>query len=147
MRSRWMPARVDAVDYGEFGHAEVTATLFGGMDDSLYADFKKGSKLLMNGATTELKHILGPNGPWHMAAEGPVLKITKNEENVPLGSSGIQIRMKVDLVLEGLRPGKTVRVRPMNWPRVTLPREEWLPFSFNIEERFPTPAIFPKYGR
>jgi hypothetical protein len=147
MRSRWLPARVDAVDYGEFGQAEVTATLFGGMDDSLYADFKKGGKAMMNGATTELKHVLGPNGPWHMAAEGPVLEVTKNEEKVPLGSSGIQIRMKVGLVQEGLRPGKTVRVRPMNWPKATLPREEWLPMSFNIEERFPTPAIFPKYGR
>jgi len=147
MRSRWLPARVDAVDYGEFGRADVTATLFGGMDDSLYADFKKGSKAMMNAATTELKHVLGANGTWHMAAEGPIVEVTKNEEKVPLGSSGIQIRMKVGLVQEGFRPGKVVRIRPTSWPRALLPREEWLPMSFNIEERFPTPAIFPKYGR
>ena len=42
MRSRWMPAWVDAVEYGKFGRATVTATLFGGMDPTLYADFKKG---------------------------------------------------------------------------------------------------------
>ena len=125
----------------------MTATLFGGMDDSLYADFKKGSKAMMNAATTELKHVLGANGTWHMAAEGPIVEVTKNEEKVPLGSSGIQIRMKVGLVQEGFRPGKVVRIRPTSWPRALLPREEWLPMSFNIEERFPTPAIFPKYGR
>ena len=42
IRSRWMPAWVDAVEYGKFGRATVTATLFGGMDASLYADFQKG---------------------------------------------------------------------------------------------------------
>ena len=147
MRSRWLPAWVDAVDYGEFGRADVTVTLFGGMDDSLYADFKKGVKALMNGATTQLKHIHGPIGPWHLAAEGPIVEVTKNEEKEPLGSSGIQIRMKVGLVQEGFRRGRVVRIRPTSWPKGLLPREEWLPMSFNIEERFPTPAIFPKYGR
>ena len=42
IRSRWMPAWIDSVEYGKFGTATVTATLFGGMDSSLYADFKKG---------------------------------------------------------------------------------------------------------
>jgi hypothetical protein len=41
IRSRWMAAWIDAVEYGKFGRATITATLFGGMDDSLYADFKK----------------------------------------------------------------------------------------------------------
>jgi hypothetical protein len=147
IRSRWMPAKVDTVKYGEFGNAEVTATLFGGMDASLYADFQKDSKALMNASTTELKHAHGPYGPAHMAIEGRVLEVARDEGEVPLGSSGIQIRMKIDMVLEGFRPGRTVRVRPKNWPKVQVPREEWLPMSFSIEERFPTPAIFPKYGR
>lgn len=141
------PPEVDTVKYGEFGNAEVTATLFGGMDASLYADFQKDSKALMNASTTELKHAHGPYGPAHMAIEGRVLEVARVEGEVPLGSSGIQIRMKIDMVLEGFRPGRTVRVRPKNWPKVQVPREEWLPMSFSIEERFPTPAIFPKYGR
>ena len=145
IRSRWMPAWVDAVEYGEFGHAEVTATLFGGMALSLYANFKKGGKAQMGGATTELKHTHGSYGPAHMAIEGRVLEVSKDEGEVPLGSSGIQIRMKMDLVLEGFRPGKIVRIRPMNWPKVNVPREEWIGMSFNIEDRFPTPDIFPKY--
>jgi hypothetical protein len=72
-----------------------------------------------------------------------VLDVTKQDKEVPLGSSGIQIRMKVDLVVEGFRPGKIVRIRPMNWPDDAVPREE---YTGGIkEERFPTPAIFPKY--
>jgi hypothetical protein len=64
---------------------------------------------------------------------------------VPLGSSGIQIRFETDLIIEGLRPGRVVRVRPNNWPLVQIPREEYLNDGANTEERFPTPAIFPKY--
>ena len=47
-----MPAWVDAVEYGKFGRATVTATLFGGMDASLYADFKKGEHGVMNARRT-----------------------------------------------------------------------------------------------
>jgi hypothetical protein len=56
IRSRWMPAWVDAVEYGRFGRATVTATLFGGMDASLYADFQPGAKAQINGAENTLKH-------------------------------------------------------------------------------------------
>ena len=45
-----MPAWMDAVEYGKFGHATVTVTLFGGMDPGLYADFQKGSRVLANGS-------------------------------------------------------------------------------------------------
>lgn len=143
VRSRWMPAFVDAVEYGKFGEATVTATLFGGMDPSLYADFKKDVVGQMAVTDENLKHSQGWVSHSHMAIKGPVLDVTKQDKEVPLGSSGIQIRMKVDLVVEGFRPGKIVRIRPMNWPDDAVPREE---YTGGIkEERFPTPAIFPKY--
>ena len=41
IRSRWMAAWIDAVEYGKFGRATVTATLFGGMDASLIARMKE----------------------------------------------------------------------------------------------------------
>ena len=66
IRSRWMPAWVDAVEYGKFGSATVTATLFGGMDESLYADFKKDVSAMMNGVENTLKHAGGNYGPEHM---------------------------------------------------------------------------------
>jgi hypothetical protein len=146
IRSRWMPAWVDAVEYGKFGRAKVTATLFGGMDESLYADFKKDVGVLMNAAENTLKHVGGAYGPAHMCSRGPMLDVTKMSGEPPLGSSGIQIRFETDLIIEGIRPGRVVRVRPSGWPQVDLPREEYLgDGGFSIEDRFPSPAIFPKY--
>ena len=145
IRSRWMPAWIDAVEYGKFGHATVTATLFGGMDESLYADFKKGTSAMMNAVENTLKHTHGAYGPAHMASRGSILNVTKADGETPLGSSGIQIRFETDLIIEGIRPGRVVRVRPGNWPHVQVPREEYLNDASSLEERFPTPAIFPKY--
>jgi len=145
MRSRWLPAWVDAVEYGKFGRATVTATLFGGMDDSLYADFQKSGQLLVNGAENTLKHAGGAYGPAHMASKGPILDIIKASGDAPLGSSGLQIRFETDLIIEGIRPGRVVRVRPAGWPQVQVPREEYVGDNANADDRFPTAIIFPKY--
>jgi hypothetical protein len=146
IRSRWMPAWVDAVEYGRFGRATVTATLFGGMDDSLYADFKAGGSAMMNAVENTLKHTHGAYGPLHMASRGSLLEVTKSPDPAPLGSSGIRIRFETDLIIEGIRPGRTVRVHPGKWPQVQVPREEYLnDGSASMDERFPSPAIFPKY--
>ncbi len=144
IRSRWMPAFVDGVEYGKFGRAKVTATLFGGMDSSLYADFKKDSPAMMNSVSNTLKHTHGAYGPAHMASGGSILDVKKATGEAPLGSSGIQIVFETDLIIEGIRSGRVVRVRPASWPQVDVPREEYLNDA-SSEERFPTPAIFPKY--
>ncbi len=125
IRSRWMPAWVDAVEYGKFGSAKVTATMFGGMDPSLYVDFKKDAGAMMNAVDNTLKHTHGAYGPAHMASRGSILEVFKAEGDAPLGSSGIQIRFETDLIIEGLRPGRVVRVRPTIWPQVDVPREEY----------------------
>ncbi|MGC3967409.1 MAG: hypothetical protein QM775_08575 [Pirellulales bacterium] len=56
---------------------------------------------------------------------GPVMGV----ERVPLaqGSSGVRIRVKPDMMLEGYRPKKIVRYYPAfptPWPVTALPREE-----------------------
>ncbi len=146
IRSRWMPAWVDGVEYGKFGHAKVTVTLFGGMDPALYADFQKGNPALINAAENTMKHAGGHYGPAHMASKGPIADVTKLPGEAPMGSSGIQVTMETDLIIEGIRPGKVVRIRPGLWPAVDLSREEYLgDGEFRVEDRFPTPAIFPKY--
>lgn len=144
IRTRWMPGWIDAVEYGKFGTATVTATLFGGMDESLYADFKKDSSALMNAVESNLKHTHGAYSPAHMASKGPILDVMKTKGDIPFGSSGIQIKFKTDLIIEGIRPGRNIRVRPSHWPHVNIPREEYLGGN-TPEERFPSPAIFPKY--
>ncbi|MEZ6125544.1 MAG: hypothetical protein R3C49_20545 [Planctomycetaceae bacterium] len=145
IRSRWMPAWIDAVEYGKFGRATVKATLFGGMDESLYADFRKDESAMFNAVENTLKHTHGAYGPAHMASRGTILDVTRATDEVPLGSSGIQIVFETDLVIEGIRPGRIVRVRPGSWPLVQVPREEYLNDASSLEERFPTPAIFPNY--
>ena len=146
IRSRWMPAWIDAVEYGQFGRATITATLFGGMDPSLYADFKKDATAWMNASENTLKHLGGAYGPAHMASKGTILEVKKLEGTPPLGSSGLQIRFETDLIIEGIRPTRIVHIAPSAWPRVNIPREEYLgDGSFSHEDRFPTPAIFPKY--
>jgi hypothetical protein len=145
VRSRWLPAWIDAVEYGQFGRAIVTATLFGGMDASLYADFKPGAAALMNGVENTLKHTEGGTaGPTQMAARGKLLDVIKTPGSVPLGSSGIQIRFETDLITEGMRPTRIVKIRPASWPDLHMPREEYIGQG-SIDERFPTPDIFPKY--
>ena len=125
--------------------AKVTATLFGGMDESLYADFKQGNSAMMNAVENTLKHTHGAYGPAHMASRGTIIEVTKAEGQAPVGSSGIQIRFETDLIIEGIRPGRIVRVRPTSWLQVDVPREEYLNDASSIDERYPTPAIFPKY--
>jgi hypothetical protein len=145
IRSRWMPAFVDAVEYGKLGRATITATLFGGMDPSLYADFQSGAGAQMNGAENTLKHTAGHYGPSHVAANGRIVDVSKASGEAPLGSSGVQIQFQTDLIIEGIRPGRVVRVRPESWPKMQVPREEYLFNDAGMVERFPTPAIFPKY--
>jgi hypothetical protein len=53
--------------------------------------------------------------------------------------------METDLIIEGIRPGKVVRIHPGTWSAVDLPREEYLGEGAKMEDRFPTPAIFQKY--
>ena len=147
IRSRWVPGWVDSVEYGKFGRAKVTVTLFGGMDPALYADFQKGVQAYLNGAENTLKYNeSGSAGPTQMAARGPIVEVRRQPGDIPTGSSGLQVRFETDLITEGIRPTKIVRMRPASWPDVHLPREETINGnSGNLEERFPTPAIFPKY--
>ena len=145
IRKRWMPAWVDAVDYGKFGRATITATLFGGMDAALYADFEKGVQAAMNAVEDTLKHAGGAYGPAHMSSRGTVLEVIPSKGEVPFCSSGIQIRFETDLIIEGVRPGRVVRVRPASWPLVNVPREEYIGDSNAPEDRFPAPTLFPKY--
>jgi len=79
-----------------------------------------------------------------LASNGTILNITRATGKVPIGSSGIQIQFDTDLIIEGIRPGRVIRIRPQNWPKMQIPREEYL-FNSSYEDRFPTPDIFPKY--
>ncbi len=135
LKLRWMPARVDSVEHGGFGQAIVTATLFGGMDESLYEDFKEGIGAQMAAAESTLRTWW----PDHDGMDGKIVAVGRSESPVPFGSSGIQIKFDVELVLEGFRPGRIVKIRPHSWPKVKPPYEELIK---GPEDRWPGLEIF-----
>lgn len=135
LKMRWMPARVDTVEHGQFGQAVVTATLFGGMDESLYDDFKAGTGAQMAAA----EHTLRTWWPDHDGMDGKLTAVDKIQDPVPLGSSGIQIKFDVELVLQGFRPGSIVKIRPHSWPKVKPPYEELVRSN---QDRWPDWKVF-----
>lgn len=137
IRTRWMPATVDSIEYGNFGHASIRVTLFGGMDESLYADFKSG----IGGKMAAAENTLRTWWPDHDGMDGKITAVQKADEKPPLGSRGIQIQFEVPLILEGFRPGSIVRIRPQNWPNVKPPVEEQVR---SYEDRWPSPELFRK---
>ncbi len=135
IRTRWMPARVDAVEYGAFGKATITLTLFGGMDTALYADFQPG----IGGKMAAAENTLRTWWPDHDGMDGRITAVQTVADKPVLGSSGIQLQFEVPLILEGFRPGRTVRIRPQNWPNVKPPVEERVR---SFEDRWPGHEVF-----
>ena len=75
-------------------------------------------------------HMLFPNPAFvmkrellHLPVIGSYLKAVKQIPIEP-GSSGWQITLKMDLLLEGYRPKRVVRLYPAAWKVIALPREE-----------------------
>ncbi len=120
-QQRWLPGWIDQVEHFDYGGAIITITLFGGMDPSLYEDMK---------ATRETGYWVAAAEKtlrtWFHRADRKVGRVLdwKEIENPPLGSSGIQLRLKFAEVLEGYRPGRCVRLKCDRWKFVTMPFEE-----------------------
>lgn len=135
IRHRWMPAWVDSVEYGKIGHANVT--LFGGMNESLYADFKPGSGRQMSAAENTLRAY------WenHDGMEGKIESVERSKSEAPFRGSGIQIKFSTNLILEGFRPGRIVRIRPNPWLKVKPPKEEQIN---GLKDRWPSPGGFAR---
>ena len=120
-QQRWLPGWIDHVEHFDYGGAIITITLFGGMDPSLYDDMK---------ATRETGYWVAAAEKtlrtWFHRADRKVGRVLdwKEIENPPLGSSGIQLRLKFIEVLEGYRPGRCVRLKCDRWAFVTMPFEE-----------------------
>jgi hypothetical protein len=112
-----LPGWIDAVDNAK---SLVTLTLFGGFDPALTNDFKVKGRVAALVAEDSLRSYDQIND--RMYAE--VLEI----RGVPPGpgSSGIQLVIKPENLLEGFRPRRILRLLPDNWPLIELPWEETL---------------------
>ena len=115
VRQRGLAGRVEAVDNRQ---RIVTITFFGGVDSRLLDEVVKGEQA---GIAVSLENLMTYD-PVNDRKRGPILDV----KSVPVepGSSGVQIQVQPDLLLEGYRPGRIVRVYPGSWPVIALPREE-----------------------
>jgi hypothetical protein len=95
-------------------------TMFGGFDPALTNDFKLKGRVAALVAEDSLRCYDQIND--RMYCE--VLEI----RTVPIapGSSGLQLVIKPENLLEGFRPRRIVRLLPDKWPLDDLPWEEML---------------------
>lgn len=108
---------IDAVDNQE---RILTITFFGGIDPKLLEDFKENSTATVCVAEPNLRTYDQVND----RKRGPILSVKQIEQEP--GSSGLQIQVQPDLLLEGYRPNKIVRVFASGWEVQSIPFEERL---------------------
>ncbi len=131
IRERGLPGRVTAVDDEQ---QFVTVVFFGNVDAKLFDELKIKDPNLpppKDGSPPPVE----PRGGLAVACEtlmtydpvndrktGSILEVKK----VPVepGSSGVQMKIKMDLMLEGYRPKRIVRFYPETWKVIALPKEE-----------------------
>lgn len=133
VRERGLPGWVEAVD----DDAQiVTITFFGGVDPQLFEELTltnpepigwplsgtEDKPADPKGTIAVARESLMTYDPVNDRKGGNILEVVK----VPVepGSSGVQIRVKCDMLLEGYRPTRIVRFYPATWKVVALPREE-----------------------
>lgn len=135
-KRRGVPAMVleteNISNEGARGH--VTVEIFSGVDQQLLDAFEDGGGVTIWPAEPTLRSYV------HHSKPAGQLEITKLENPAP-GSSGVQIRMHLWEMLEGFRPGRTVRIAARDWPTLERPLEERLePADARKFEVGPKPA-------
>ena len=105
----------------------MTVTFFGGMDSSLYSDIRKSQKVKICNAESTLRTW---NYHQEHASHATIIE-KKDIKNPPLGSSDLQVKLKVVRMVDGFRPGRIVRVKGP-WTYVLLPWDEHI----NSEEAY-----------
>ena len=131
MRERGLPGWVTAVDDEQ---QCVTGTFFGNVEAKLFDELtvkdlnapppKDGSPppAEPRGGLAVARESLMTYDPVNDRKTGSVLEVKK----IPVepGGGGVQIKLKMDMMLEGYRPKRIVRFYPPTWKVNALPKEE-----------------------
>ena len=133
VRDRGLPGWIDAVD----DDAQiVTITFFDGVDPKLFEELtgineephgwpfskREDDPKAPKGGIAVARECLMTYDPVNDRKGGNILAI--NKVPIDVGSSGVQIKVKCCMLLEGHRPGRIVRFYPATWKVNALPREE-----------------------
>ena len=133
VRDRGLPGWIEAVDDEK---QIVTITFFDGVDPGLFSELtgidekphgwpfsaREDDPQAPKGGIAVARECLMTYEPMHDRKGGNILAIDKVPAEI--GSSGVQIKVKCCMMLEGFRPGHVVRFYPATWPVNTLPKEE-----------------------
>jgi hypothetical protein len=120
-----LPARIERVEHTGGGNGVVTVTLLAGYDPEIYEEFFDNGGLPGRMATgVGLQPVEPSLRIWETGGWGSVAKRRTVENPLP-GSSGIELDISTNLLLEGYRPGRYVRLssRTGTWPKSKLPPE------------------------
>jgi len=115
IRQRGLPGWVDEVDNQ---NRIVTITLFDNVAGQLIEELHENDVA----GVAVARESLMTYDPVNDRKRGKVLEV-RQVDDAP-GRSGVQIEVQPDLLLEGYRPGRIVRVYPSAWKVIALPREE-----------------------
>ncbi len=131
IRERGLPGWVkDVDDEQQF----VTVMFFGSVDPKLFDELKIKDPNLPppkdgspppvepRGGLAVARDTLMAYDPVNDRKTGSVLEVTK--VTVEPGSSGVQMKIKMDMMLEGYRPKRIVRFYPETWKVIAIPKEE-----------------------
>jgi len=122
LKRRGVPAKVIKTESvpGEGAKGYVTIQLHDSIGPELLKEIQKLKSVFVKVAEPTLRTYDGND-----TVNASDLQFTQLE-NPPAGSSGIQIRMLMDEMLEGVRPGRTIRIGDYEWKGPDSPREEKL---------------------
>ncbi len=93
IRTRWMPAWIDAVEYGKFGRATITATLFGGMDHRCMPISRKSFRLYECGREY-IEAFRWKLRTAHMSSRGPIVEVIRSSDEAPLEAAGFKFALR-----------------------------------------------------
>ena len=96
----------------------VTVTVFGGFAPGLKENFKVKEHIAAAVANQDLR----THDQLNDTARGPIIEVLEGSPSP--GQSGLRLRFKPEILLEGFRPGRILRIFGPGWPVDDLPREE-----------------------
>lgn len=128
-RERWTAGWIDHIEHFDYGGGIMTLTLFD-VDPAILEDLSRDRDERIAVAVSHKTRRT-----WFHRADRKFAKLVewKTFAAPPLGSSGVQLRLKFVELLAGYTPGAIVRVKAERWKFVSMPPEERLTSAADLE--------------
>jgi hypothetical protein len=142
-----LPARIEKVEHKGGGNGIVTVTLLAGYDPEIYKAFYDNG-----GSPGRMSTGVGmtPVEPslrvWDSSSAWGSVAKRRTIETPPPGSSGIELDISTNLLLEGFRPGRYVRISSQTdaaWPKSHVPPEMRIKWNEESDQGLYGPAAKP----